>query len=540
MMPQPTSVEAHVNELLHVRSNLAIEGLVDRFYAWTHLLAPAPAAMQLANLLLPLMDSYVQQPKVHAAAVANPRMKGGFFIDLDATRAGEIRELHDRCARDNADLLDLAQAIRDADELLRTQATGNDLTGLYEQLPSALRGCVELVYDLNHHPSLRFIEPVLYRSRFHRPERQSVDLFLDDGAERPFILSTPRLPQDGHLQLQLPLHHAGIDTLFQARHTAKPFGELREALEIDDEASAAQLRSMLDPGPGETSGRHIDDGGRIRYFGHACVTIQSPQVTIVVDPFISANTHAADGRFTYSDLPDHIDYCLITHGHQDHIVLETLLQLRHRIDVVLVPRTGGGALQDPSLRLLLKSIGFRNVEDVEDFDRFPFEGGEIVCTPFLGEHSDLDIRGKTTYWVRIGEKRIFVDADSCGVEPELYGYIARTVGGTDIAFLGMECDGAPLSWLYGGLFTQPISRKMSLTRKLSGSNAAQATAIVEQLGCSEAYVYAMGEEDWLQHVMATSYTPESYQLQQVAEFLDQCAERRVKAAHLLIRREIRW
>lgn len=527
------------DELLYIRPNLAIEGLVDQFYAWTHLVPPAPAAMNLANLLLPMMDSYVQQPQVHAAAVANPRMKGGFFINHGGRRVDEIRQLRDRCARDNADLLDLAQAVKDADELLRTQATGYDLTPLYQQLPAALRGCVELVYDLNNQPSLRFIEPVLYRSRFHRRQRQSIDLFLDDGTERPFILSTPRLPQDGHLQLPLPLDHPGIDPLFAARRSPKRFDELCEALEISDEAAAARLRGFLTTQAGAPTDRHVTDGGRIRYFGHACVVIQTPRVNIVVDPFVSANTGAGDGRFTYADLPDHIDFCLITHGHQDHVVLETLLQLRHRTDAVVVPRSGGGALQDPSLRALLSSLGFHTVE-VEDFDRIEFDGGEIVATPFLGEHSDLNIRGKTTYWVRVGDKRVFLDADSSGIDPELYGHVARAVGGTDIAFLGMECDGAPLTWLYGGLFTQPVSRKMSITRKLSGSNAAQAIDIVEQLGCSEAYVYAMGEESWLQHVMATSYTPESYQLKQVAEFLDRCAGRGVKAEHLLVREEIRW
>ena len=529
-----------MDDQLYIRPNLAVEGLVDQFYAWTHLVPPATAAMNLANLLVPLMDSYVAQPKVHEAAVANPRMRGGFFINHGGRRTEEIQQLRNRCTRDNADLLDLAQAIGAADELLRAQATGYDLTGLYEQLPTALRGCVELVYDLNNHPALRFIEPVLYRSRYHRPQRQSVDLFLDDGTERPFILSTPRLPRAGHLQLPLPLNHAGIDTLFQARHRPTSFRDLRDALEIDDDVDADVLRSMLTPEPGESSDRHVEGGGRIRYFGHACVVIQTPRINIVVDPFISANTGTDDGRFTYADLPDRIDFCLITHGHQDHIVLETLLQLRHRIDVLVVPKTGGGALQDPSLRSMLRAVGFENTVEVEDFDRLPFDDGEIVCTPFLGEHSDLNIRGKTTYWVRVGQKRIFLDADSSGIEPELYGYIARSVGGTDIAFLGMECDGAPLSWLYGGLFTQPISRKMSITRKLSGSNAAQAIAIVEKLGCSEAYVYAMGEESWLQHVMATSYTPESYQLKQVSEFLDLCADRGVKAAHLLTREEFRW
>lgn len=529
------------DEPLFIKPNVRIEGLVNRFVAWLHTFAPVPAAMNLSNLQLPMLDSYIQHPDVHRAAVANPKMKGGFFLDIAPEREGEIKDLRDDIARNNKQLVELASAIADADQLLRTQATGYDLTPLYEQLPEALRGFVELVYDINNHPSLRFIEPLLYRGDAYLPATQSVQLSLDDGTEPPFILSTPRLPAPGTLDLPLPLCHEGIDTLFATRTAPRPFREIREALEISSDADAELLRGLLTDDPGLAPDRHIDSagsGGRIRYFGHACLLLQGPSTSIIVDPFLSSH-HTAGDRFTYQDLPDHIDYCLITHGHQDHIVLETLLQLRHKIGAVVVPRSGGGHRQDPSPRLALRQLGF-DVIEVDDFDELSIPDGRIVATPFMGEHCDLDIRAKSTYWVHIAGKAIFVGADTAGVEEDVYRGIRQAVGRTDIAFLGMECDGAPLTWLYNSLFTQPVPRRMSLTRKLSGSNAAQASGIVDHLGASEAYVYAMGEEPWLQHVMATSYTPESYQLLQVAEFLDTCAARDITAEHLLNRKELTW
>jgi hypothetical protein len=81
---------------------------------------------------------------------------------------------------------------------------------------------------------------------------------------------------------------------------------------------------------------------------------------------------------------------------------------------------------------------------------------------------------------------------------------------------------------------------MSDSRTLSGSNAVQAAAIVTELGAEEAYVYAMGEEPWLVHVMATNYTDDSYQLKQVAEFMTWCADHGVKSGHLLGQQEWRW
>jgi L-ascorbate metabolism protein UlaG (beta-lactamase superfamily) len=526
------------SDVLFVKPNIRIEGLVNKFFAWLHLLAPVPAAMNLANLHLPMLDSFVQRPELHQAAVANPKMKGGFFIDVDPARAGEIRDLRDEIRRENGPLLELAAAVKDAENLLRTQATGYDLTPLYPQLPPVLRGYAEPVYDINNQPSLRFLEPLLYRGRYYRPDRQSIQLSLDDGTPPPFILSTPRLPGPGRLQLPLPLRHSGIDEFFALRAKPQPLSAIRDSLEIDSDADAEGLRRLLTAEPTVPADREVSSGGRIRYFGHACLLLQSPSVSIVVDPFVSSH-HAAGDRFGFADLPDHIDYCLITHGHQDHIVLETLLQLRGKIGQVVVPRNGGGHRQDPSPRTCLEQLGFTVIE-VDDFDELPFPGGRIVATPFLGEHCDLDIRAKTTYLISLAGRGVFVGADTSGLEPEVYGRIREAVGRTDVAFIGMECDGAPLTWLYSPLFTQPVPRKMSITRKLSGSDASQALGIVERLGAREAYVYAMGQEDWVQHVMATSYTPESYQLQQVARFLADCRDRGVAAEHLLVRKELRW
>jgi hypothetical protein len=81
---------------------------------------------------------------------------------------------------------------------------------------------------------------------------------------------------------------------------------------------------------------------------------------------------------------------------------------------------------------------------------------------------------------------------------------------------------------------------MSNSRTLSGSNAEQAAGIMTELGASEAYVYAMGEESWLGHVMATSYNEDSYQLKQVAEFMAWCADHGIKSDHPLGQHEWRW
>ena len=44
----------------------------------------------------------------------------------------------------------------------------------------------------------------------------------------------------------------------------------------------------------------------------------------------------------------------------------------------------------------------------------------------------------------------------------------------------------------------------------------------------------------LGHVMATSYTEDSYQLEQVGKFMAWCTEHGIKSEHLYGQREWRW
>jgi L-ascorbate metabolism protein UlaG (beta-lactamase superfamily) len=524
-------------ERLFLRPNTIVEPLADRFYASLYVTAPVAATMNLAFRQIPMLESYLQTPEWHFAGSRNPNFRGGFFVGVEESRKAEVQELLAAIRRDRADMIRFAQAIGEAEKIVRENATGYDLRPLYPMLPPELSGLVEIAYDTGNVASLHFQESLVYRSKAYTEDRQSVQLSVETGIERPFVMSTPRLPSPDVLELPIPFRHPGLEQLFRARVRPTTPAALREALELGD-AEAAQLSRLLVEESGLAPDRHVEAGARIRYWGHACLLLQTPEVSIMTDPFISADTDAT-GRYTYNDLPDHIDYVLITHGHSDHLVPETLMQLRGRVGTFVVPRTSRGNLCDPSLALYLRAFGLPAVE-VDTFDEIKFPDGRIVATPFFGEHADLDIRAKATYWISIGGKSVYVGADSSGLDPVLYRYVRRHLGPVDIAFLGMECDGAPLNWQYQPLLTKPIPAKMSDSRKMSGSNAEQAGAIVTELGVDEAYVYAMGEESWLGHVMATSYNEDSYQLRQIAEFEKWCSDKGVKSGHLLDRHEWSW
>jgi L-ascorbate metabolism protein UlaG (beta-lactamase superfamily) len=521
----------------YLRPNVQIEPLVDNWYAWSHLIPPATAARNVTERHLKIMDSYISAPQVHANAVKNPKMLGGPFIDYGGKRVDEIRALRDRTKQKLSSLLELSRAIEQLDSTLLANGTGYSLQTLYASVPPALRGYVELVYDLNNHPSFRLIEPLLYRSRFYDSSVQSVMLSLITGDDRPFVLSTPRLESDDRVHLRLPFADEAIDDLFRLRSVARPWPEIEERFDVPASARE-QFRSFFCTEPPRPYQPYSGRGVRWRYFGHACILIEANGVSLLVDPVLSYTYESDISRYTYLDLPDRIDYVLVTHNHQDHVLFETLLQLRHKVGTVIVPRSSGGSLQDPSLRLTLRTIGFRDVLELGEMDELPLDDGSVTALPFLGEHCDLDVRSKSAYLVRLGRHALLFAADSCNIEPVLYEHLHRETGDIDALFVGMECDGGPLTWLYGPLLTRSIPRGMDESRRLAGSNYEQAVAIVDNFNCKETYVYAMGQEPWLNYVMSLKYTAESRPIVESNRLIAECRARGLCAERLFGEKEI--
>jgi len=464
-------------------------------------------------------------------------MAGGPFMDFDRDRTEDVKALRDRTARDRTKLIELSRAIDDLDSLLREKANGYSLESLYAEVPTCLQGYVELVYDLNNQPSFRLIEPLLYKSQFYDPSLQSVMLSEITGDDRPFVMSTPRLEKGNSLQLNIPFASSCYDELFRMKTQANSFENIRETLNLNDE-DAIRLRSFLTAEKPRAYQKYRGAAARWRYFGHACILLETQGISVLLDPVLSYTYENGISRYTYEDLPEFIDFVLITHNHQDHILFETLLQLRHRVGTIIVPRNSGGSLQDPSLRLLLNQIGFKNVIEISEMDEIAFDRGAITAIPFLGEHADLNVVSKAAYLLQVDSYKLLFAADSCNVAPKLYEHVHREVGDVDAIFVGMECDGAPLSWLYGPLLTKRLEREKDHSRRLAGSNYERALAIVEQFRSKEVYVYAMGQEPWLNYVMSIKYTEKSNPIIQSNHLIETCRSRGIIAERLFGEKEI--
>lgn len=527
------------DDLLYLKQNVQIEPLVDQWYAWSHLIPPATAARNITDRHLKIMDSYISAPQIHANAVKNPKMLGGPFIDYDGKRVDEIVALREQTKKKRSHLLEFSAALTQLDANLRLQAKGFCLQPLYQTaVPEVLRGYVELVYDLNNNPSFRLFEPLLYRSKYYDRSAQSLMLSLTRGDDRPFVLSTPRLETEDFLHLHIPFDSESVDALFKMEVSPERWSKIRDLFGHLSTENERLLRSFFTTEAPAPYQPYKGDRARWRYFGHACILVEAAGMKLLFDPVISYTYETDLPRYTYRDLPDDIDYVLITHNHQDHILFETLLQIRHKVKNIIVPKSGGGTLQDPSIKLALQNTGFKNVFEMEEFEAVQTESGSITALPFLGEHADLNVQSKLAYLINIGRHKLMFAADSCNIEPKLYEHVFNEVGGVDALFLGMECDGAPLSWLYGPLLTRKIERGMDESRRLAGSNYAQAIDIVDRFQCKEAYVYAMGQEPWLNHVMSIKYSEESRPITESNKLIQVCKERGILAERLYGEKEI--
>lgn len=522
----------------YLKPTIKAEPLIWRWYAWPYLIPPLTAACNIVERHLKIMQSYAQNPQIHAQAVKDPKMLGGPFIDYDTNRVEEIKDLIVSTKQDCQSLISLHSDLKEFDKLLQSEAKGDSLEGIYSKIPQSLKGMIELVYDLNNHPSIRLIESFFYKS-YYNPKNQAIALSEVTSDFRKFVLSTPRLDQEEEVYLNLTFADKKLDQLFRMREEPSSLAEIMQLFDIPLSKQSLFESFFTTESPLKPDDRNYQgDGIRLRYFGHACMLVQTKSVSILFDPVLSYPIQGSDiPRYTFADLPDQIDYVVITHNHQDHLMFETLLQLRHKVKHIVFPANHKGSLEDPSIKLILQHTGFNSLIELEEMQAISLEEGEIIGLPFFGEHSDLNIRSKLSYCLKLQGQTFMFAADSNNLDPFLYDHIIEHIGPIDILFLGMECDGAPLSWLYGPLLTTPLSRGFDKNRTLSGSDFNKAWNIVNKLQCNKVYIYAMGQEPWLEYMSSLKYSPTSIQIIESDKLLEACREKNIESERLFGKKE---
>lgn len=502
-----------------------IEPLVNSWYAWSFLIAPAPASLHLLQYQLPLLQSYIDNPAFHAAAGRDKSLAGGAFVNISADKVSEVKALLESTRNNLGHNLQFARSIIDFQRWLVANARGDSLVPHYQRIPKPLQGYIELVYDYFNRPSLRFLENLLYQSRYYNSSLQSLRFSrLDQDASRPFFLNTPRLMEEEQVDWQIPFDAPQVDQLFMLDIQPGSLDSICQNLGLNAQ-SRESLLPMLTEKPQALPDRWRRNSIRVRYFGHACLLIESKEVSILTDPLVAVTpVNSGLDRFSYRDLPKEIDYALITHNHVDHASLETLLRLRHRIGCLVVPRSFGLLCGDISLKAMAQRIGFRHVIELDTLENLQLPDGEIIAVPFLGEHADL-AHGKTGYVIRSGRRKLLIGADSDCLDKQIYKNVRRCVGRIDTVFLGTESVGAPLSWTYGPLLFQKPSHEEDEGRRQHGCDARRAIDILEALDANRLYNYGMGLEPWLEHILGLGLNEKSPQWLESEDLLAQARMR---------------
>jgi len=521
------------NDLMILKPDVVIEPLVSRWHAWSHLISPATSGLNLQFRLLAQMESFVSDPALHELALKNPSLRGGPFVDLPIDKVDQVKALITQTKEKQASLITFGLALKEAFLQVLKRADGSSLESLYTELPEAIRGYVELSYSLGGSPDIRVIESLLYKGALYDPSAQSAMIYRQNGDNRPFVFSTPRLNDEKAIELDLPFNHPIYDELARLRTVAEPLSTIMEKVGFTGPDKDLFL-SFLEPSSTRQDSDPKPESGRIRwrYFGHACVLVESPNGSnVLIDPVVAYDDENGIARYTIRDLPEKLDYVVLTHNHSDHVAIETLLALRWKIGTIIVP-AAGGCLADPSLKLMLKAIGFKSVVELGAMDSIQHNDLEITAIPFLGEHGDLDIRTKSAWLVQINNKKLLFAADSNNLDPSMYDHIGKIIGDIDSLFIGMECQGAPMSWVYGPLLPLSLDRKKDQTRRLNGSDFPRAMKVVESLKCKKVYVYAMGAEPWMQYITSIDPSEDTPPMVNSKAFIKECNERGIPALRL--------
>ncbi len=513
------------NGLYRLADSTAIEPLVNRWAAWTNVIAPVASSLHLKNYQVNLLESFLKDPSVHVQACQNPKLRSGPFVDINPARIDDVEQFLASTKAVLQDNLELASSLINFHNYLAKKSTGASLEPYYQTLPEPLLGYVELLYDYYDHPIVRCVESLLYDSPYYQDALQSFRLFheISDNT-RPFFQSTPRLPDSSQIDWTIPFADSRVDKLFRLDHARQPLGYIRELLDLDP-ASEPLLLSLLSAQPVHQPETWDHPEVRIRTLGHAAALIEWNGNSILVDPFVSViPKEGGIDRFGYSSLPEKIDYLLVTHLHQDHFCLETLLRLRHKIGCIVVPRSFGMFYGDLSLKLLLRKIGFKNVVELDSLESIELPGGEIIGAPFLGEHADLP-HAKSGYVIRAGQQRILFGADSDCLDRRMYEHMRRILGPVQTVFLGMECVGAPLSWSCGSLLPVKPEFAKDQSRRCHGCDSRRALELLQAVGANRIYLYAMGLEPWMEHLLGLAYTEDAVQIKEAKRLVATAREK---------------
>jgi L-ascorbate metabolism protein UlaG (beta-lactamase superfamily) len=246
---------------------------------------------------------------------------------------------------------------------------------------------------------------------------------------------------------------------------------------------------------------------QVTFLGHAAALVQTAGKSILVDPlfFSASDPPARDEAPPNPPKPDPralpaIDAVLITHGDNDHLNANTLLQIPTSTPIY-IPRIGERPPPfQVDMRRMLEVLGFARVIELETWAGVAIGDVVVTACPFVGESWDLPL-AKSTYLVESDEAAFYFAADSAPMDDVHAQIAARARRTVDLAFMGVsgcaETFVMPDGFGYGNFYRDwvPRVRHNEWVKHCAGpEDAARSLAILRP---RFAFGYAAGGASWI-------------------------------------------
>jgi len=281
----------------------------------------------------------------------------------------------------------------------------------------------------------------------HRWDAGIVSLLDRHDPEQPLAGSSPVLPEPCRVDLDVPFASDLFDELFAARLAPVEVDVLAERLGLAG-AQLVGFRRMFTEQPPSPYELNLTGDVRMRLFGHASVLLDFGGFTIMTDPVVGCDGDGFDPHYSIADLPETIDVVVLGRSQSDPFSLETLLQLRRRIGVIVVGRASGHGLTEVSMRNMLEHNGFTGVVELADLQTIEIGPARITAVPVLGKDGGVDTGTMMVPLVRLGGRVFMFATDAAPLTKEADDFVSADIDQVDVMFKRREYTDAATSLLY--------------------------------------------------------------------------------------------
>src|SRR5262249_46458371 len=107
------------------------------------------------------------------------------------------------------------------------------------------------------------------------------------------------------------------------------------------------------------------------------------------------------------------------------------------------------------------------------------------------------------------------------LDKHIYHHIRNLLGPIQTVFLGMECVGAPLTWSCGSFLPKKPDHSINQSRRYKDCDSVRGLQLLDAVEADRVFIYAMGLEPWLEHLLGLAYTDDAVQIKEAKNLVQE-------------------